>query len=244
LSVTPAVLVKAPVARIQVYPPGVDQRDLLDLAAAGHPPRVDLLITRDPAVISYAGGKAGFSVLPLVWDRTYVAVSSSAPADPARRAGDFQAALAREVVRADARGARGPFWWETEPCGGTRPRLPMGRLPQVVYLEGDVTGRALAERMVALERPALRAAGLDAERFAASLAGGEAAMYVLALSRSAPGNCAGAPSWPSAATVLPLVDTRPHAVVRTGVPPITIEYDGTVRFDQPLPLIPDAGPGR
>ena len=244
LSVTPSVLPSAPPARIQIYPPGVDQRDLLDLRTALSPRGLDILLTRDPAVVNYARSKPDFSVIPLAWDRTYVLVAPVTPPDLESQGTDFRASLAREVVRGDARASVGPWWWDRSPCRGTVPLRPMGRLRLVVYVEGDETGRALAERMVALERTPLRAASLPPAEFAASLSGGEAALYVLSLSRIGPGNCAGVPAWPSAARVLPLVDVRPHLLLRAGVPAITLEADGSFRFDHPLIVIPTPGRAR
>ena len=244
LSVTPSVLPGARLARIQIFPPGVDQRDLLDLRTALNPRGLDLLLTRDPAVINYARSKPDFSVIPLPWDRTYVSVAPVTPPDLESHGPDFRASLAREVVRGDARVSVGPHWWDGNPCRGTVPLRPMGRRQLVLYVEGDEAGRALAERLVALERTPLRAAALSPAEFAASLSGGEAVLYVLALPRVGPGNCAGVPAWPSASTLLPLVDVRPYLLLRAGVPAITLEADGSFRFDHPLIVVPSPGPAR
>lgn len=244
LSVTPSILPSAPLARIQIYPPAVDQRDLLDLRTALNPRGLDLLFTRDPAVVNYARSKPDFSVIPLAWDRTYVSVAPVAPPDLGGQGTDFRTSLARDVVRGDARASVGPYWWDGSPCRGTMPLGPLGRLKLVVYVEGDETGGALAERLVALEKTSLRAVALPPAEFAASLSGGEAALYVLSLPRIGPGNCAGVPAWPSASSVLPLVDVRPHLLLRAGVPAITLEADGTFRFEHPLIVLPTPRPAR
>jgi hypothetical protein len=36
-------------------------------------------------------------------------------------------------------------------------------------------------------------------------------------------------AWPAGAAVVPLIDTRRSVIVRRGVPPLTIEYDGRLR---------------
>jgi hypothetical protein len=34
--------------------------------------------------------------------------------------------------------------------------------------------------------------------------------------------------WPPGATAVPLVETRPHAILRRGIPPLAVEWDGAV----------------
>lgn len=231
----------APVLHVQVHGPGTDERDLLDLPRGGLRRAVDLLITRDPEAIDYARNKPGFRAVALPWDRTYVVVAPvTRPALPSGDEGRLGVYLSRDVVRAESRPAQTPFWWESAPCPGTMPLRPMGRLPQVAYQEGDATARDLAERLVALQTGSLRAVAYPPDAFNVSLAGGEAAMYVLALS-SAPGECASHPQWPASSSVVPLVETRAHALIRAGVPSFTIESDGALRFDS---LLSAASPGR
>jgi hypothetical protein len=194
--------------------------------------------------LSYAATKSGFSLVPLAWDRTYVVAG---PDVAARLGADLDAtrvSLVGEVIRAETRVAEGPFWWETSACGGTTPQLPLGRRLDIVYRQGDETAREIAERLVALQRSPLRAAGLPADSFLASLAGGEAVMYVFSLSRAASGSCREEPVWPSRSSIVPLVESRAHAIVRAGVPGFTIEADGTIRFDHVVRLISPPGPGR
>jgi hypothetical protein len=198
---------------------GRDPRDLLD---AG----VDLLVTRDRAVLDYAATQPRFATLELPWDRTYVLAAAEPPA--ARLDGLEQA------VRAEARRAAGPFWWEDlQTCGPPPVAAPPGAAPgarRVAYLRGDAAARDLAGRIAALTRGV--AAGLAPPEFAAALAAGSEAGYVLPLPRTVPDACRAArdllPPWPVA--VAPLVDTRARAVVRRGVSPWVVDWDGTVHF--------------
>ena len=74
-----------------------------------------------------AGGP-GVTAVALPWSRTYCCccrpgapgVGAAIPADTA----GFQAGLARDAVRADARPAEGPFWWDARAAcrGAPRPR--------------------------------------------------------------------------------------------------------------------------
>jgi hypothetical protein len=243
LAVVPSLVADSVMMRVLVHPPATDPRDLLDRSPGGGR-GTDLLITRDRAALSYAGSKSGFSLVPLAWDRTYVVVG---PELSPRLGADLDAlkrSLVREVIGAETRVAEGPFWWESSGCGGTTPQLPLVRRPEIVYRQGDQTGREIAERLVALQRSPLRAVGLPSDTFLASLAGGEAVMYVFSLSRSAPGSCREKPTWPPGSSVVPLVDSRAHAIVRAGVPGFTIEGDGTIRFDHIVRMIPPAGPAR
>jgi hypothetical protein len=244
LSVSPSAPTDSgPVGRITIHPWAVDQRDLIDPAGRAEG-GMDLVITRDPVVVEYARIKPDFSVIALPWDRAYLAVIPVVGPDLESAGAGFRESLARDVVRARSRAAQGPFWWEGAPCRGTMPIQPMGRQPQVVYLQGDQTAREVAERLVATQRTRLRATGLALDAFTASLAGGEAAMYVLSLPRTFPGNCSTIPAWPSASSLTPLIDVGAHALVRSGVPALTIEGDGTIRFDHLLPIISSLGPGR
>ncbi len=166
----------------------------------------------------YASTLSDFLSIPLPWDRTYVVLTpSSAEAARLREAFPDEArdALARDAVLADARGARGPFWWAgAQPCDLERPERRQPQIPpsrQVAYPRSDPHARALAERLVALagSRPGtpsagvassvpaamgadapLRAAGLDEEELAAALRAGGDFAYVLALPSRVAAPCA------------------------------------------------------
>jgi hypothetical protein len=127
-----------------------DARDLVD---AG----VDVVHTSAPAAIAYAGTRPELAVHPLPWDRTYAILSSSrrprtATRDDLAALGDL---LARDAIRADARGARGNPWWRNPP--GCRVGSPQGAvrtaaLPRlrIVYAREDTVARDLATRIVAV----------------------------------------------------------------------------------------------
>ena len=201
----------------------IDPRDALDRGA-------DLLVTGDPALLEYAAGKPGLSDLPLPWSRTYVLLRP-AGAPPLRPS------VGRDAVRAESRPAQPPFWWDERlACRRPAPRTTRSTSPRVVYLRGDLIARGLAERIVALasDRTDLRAAGLTPARFSASLASGAEAAYVLALGRRSLAPCYDSAGWPDGATLLPLIDTRDHAIVREGTPPLALDWDGTINL-RPAP---------
>lgn len=144
---------------------GGDARDLLE-------EEVDLLITRDPTAVEYAGTLAGYRSSPLLWDRTQVLLSPALRPregeDPELwRRGLTEAgldALARDAVRAEARPTRPPHWWNgASECGvsalaSARETNPSGRASEtldarIVYRRDDPSARDLAERLVALAAP-------------------------------------------------------------------------------------------
>jgi hypothetical protein len=195
-----------------------DGRDLLDGG-------VDVMVTDDPSVLAYASTKPELVSLPLPWERTYVLLVPSrargwrsSPAHsvaqevPSAEWSSFRAALARDAVRVEARGAEAPFWWEG--AGGCDVRAlvppdsqaPTRRASRIVYARGDPTARDIAERLVALaafERgdahagtpltsvvpdasdagARLRAAALAPTEFDAALSAGGELAYVVALPR-------------------------------------------------------------
>ncbi|HEU4682724.1 MAG TPA: hypothetical protein VFS51_13355, partial [Gemmatimonadales bacterium] len=151
-----------------LMPPSSDPRDALDLGA-------DLLVTRDPALVDYVSARPEFVSLPLPWTTTYVLVE---PADQGNSLvkegtlGALRESLARDAVRADARAAEPPFWWnDLARCriGSQSPRGP--RSSRVVYPGGDEVARALAERIVALAGAGagLRTGGLGPDELTAAL---------------------------------------------------------------------------
>jgi len=138
-----------------------DARDLLEGT-------VDIVVTRDPAVIEYASRRPLFESVALPWDETYVLLSTSRVRE-LLWGGSIGAVpkglsdgLARDAVRSDARGVRPPFWWqELEHCGElseTVPGLPpfprgaysSGGARRIIFDRQDPTARGLAERLVAL----------------------------------------------------------------------------------------------
>jgi hypothetical protein len=209
--------------------PDSDPRDALDAGA-------DMLVTRDPRLVDYGSSRGEFTPFPLPWSRTYVLVHSGeqlAEMTVDVSALSVRSSLARDAVPASARAAEPPYWWiDRAQCPDTA-RTPSGtRSSRVVYDKDDDVARRLAERVVALARTgsALRAVGLETEAFARAVEGGSDRAYVVGLPRQSMVPCRDAFRWPAGARVLPLIDTRAYAIVRKGAPPLTVDWDGTIRL--------------
>lgn len=213
---------------------GGDARDLLDRG-------VDVLVTRDPAVLSYAAGRGDLATLPLPWDRTYVLLSPV----PLAVSDSMRGSLARDVVRIDARPARGPYWWSAGPaCQSVVASGPgptgAARVSVLYYPRDDAPARDLAERLVALGMagPGGRAAGVAAADLDGMVEEGGAS-FLLPLARTALEPChavrtlvARAP-WLSddpARHIVALIESRPHVIIRLGAAAFTVDWDGTLRL--------------
>ena len=225
-----------------------DARDRLDAGA-------DLVLTRDADVLGYAAARADVQSIPLPWDRTYVLLSphelSISPATTPS-ADSARAALARDVVRADARAAEGPYWWRS--ISSCAQRAIEHSVPSrafrssVVYRADDRVASQLAERLVALAEmtrstsnagavdltrdllsstPPAIAQGLQPAAFDSMFARPAVPLaYVIDIPSHAIAPCAyvnqllaRAPWWSSSesdglAGLVPLVETRAHAIVR------------------------------
>jgi hypothetical protein len=211
---------------------GGDARDLLDHG-------IDILVSGDPEVLSYATGKSDLTTVPLPWDRVYVLLS------PLRLTiGDtVRAGLARDVVRTDARPARGRYWWMAGPAcptGDTVAATGSSPTPVVYYPQGDAAARGLAERLVALGFMGQggRASGIAAVDLDVRVAAGGAS-YLVPLPREALAPChavadlaARAPWLTSDPSrhITALVETRRRAIVRRGGSSFTVDWDGTLRL--------------
>lgn len=207
-----------------------DPRDALDAGA-------DILPTGDPELLEYARSRDDLTVHALPWSRTYVLVippgqpgfEDLIPADSAA----FRAGLARDAVRVEARPAVGPFWWrETGPCPdaeATATRSARGlRLTADAW--EDPVGRAIAERLVALSSKPMRViGGLDPRTPFPAVRSELGVAYVVPVPRTALVPCREIAAWPSGARVVPLIDTRRSVVMRRGLPPLTVEFDGRLR---------------
>jgi len=199
---------------------GGDARDLLD---AG----VDLLVTRDRALRDYAATLKDLTVVALPWDRTYVYIT----AEPTGSRFDGL----EQAVRAEARRAEGDFWWlELRACGrgsgqSVPPPASTGQR-RILFSRADPTARELAGRLAALTRAV--ATARSADDLGTAVSAGKDWGYVVALPRATADPCRAAkdllPAW--AATIIPLVDTRPTAIVRRGVARWTVDQDGTVHL--------------
>jgi hypothetical protein len=207
--------------------PGGDPRDALDRGA-------DLVVTRDPALVDYAAQRPEFSTFSLPWSRTYVLLEppGTQPVLEMIAADSVRRSLARDAVRAEARPAEPPYWWNSLAACRSGPSNGEGLTSsRVVYPRGDAAARGLAERIVALaqEQPPLRVAALGPANLAAALRDGTERAYVLAVARQTLVPCREAALWPPGASIQPLIDTRASAILRRGSPTLAVEWDGTVR---------------
>ena len=207
-----------------------DPRDALDRGA-------DLVVTRDPAVVDYVAGRPEFTTFPLPWTRLYALVQpAGARAITALDADSVRRSLAEDVAQAEARPAELPVRWPVQ-C----PRFhrlwavspPMA--PRIVYPRDDRVARGLAERIVALvsDSVPLTAIGLDPAEFAVALRNQGDRGFVVSLARQAPAPCHELAQLPVGAYVYPIIETRARAIVRRGAPPLTVDWDGTVRVAEP-----------
>jgi len=202
-----------------------------------------VLMTDDPAALEYARTLPGYVDVPLEWSRTYVLL---APRRDKPVVAELSLESLREAVRGDARPAEwtgpGRFWFtDLQSCGVAAGRDTLGTAGprrRIVYNQSDRSAADLAARLVglgALGRGAA-AAGVPASAFESSLRGGADAAYVLELRRRVYDACRAAlelPPWSSAATLEPLLDVRSHAVVRRGLPRMTLDWDGTLHLTPP-----------
>ena len=207
--------------------------DLRDAIDAG----VDLVVSGDPDLLEYAGRRPGRTRIPLPWSHLYLlllpagaAVGAVLPADTT----EFRAALAQNAVRTDARAA-GPSSWPDSAARCASAPMPAGSPSKAIaYPAGDSTARELAERLVAVAAPgALTVRPLLPDSFAPALRRSEAAEFIVRGPLTAPTPCVESSGWPAGARVVPLVETRAHAVVRRGAPPMVVELDGAVRPAEP-----------
>jgi extracellular solute-binding protein (family 5) len=224
-----------------------DPRDVLDKG-------VDLLLTRDPAVLDYAATLLQFQSVPLAWHRTYVLLAPGRTVTSPALTEEARQMLADDAVRGEARGAQGPFWWQMVPDCDLAPPQPRDRSlsgERIVYDSNDGAARDLAERFVGLfnatgpgptrlrevlfpDRPrrSPRAAGLAGEALALARRRGTDAAYIMSLEHRPLDPCrelqaiAEGARWLEPEAVVPLVDTRLRAVVRRGRSDVDVEWDG------------------
>ncbi len=169
-----------PTVRITSVPASVDLRDLLDGSAGTAPygPPPDVMVTASANVITYARLNSANRLAPLPWQTTYVLLGGAADALRADASPDGgtilptlaeRAAMARDAVTNEARGAAEPFTWiadsacadpppsqiaatrsEVRATGNNAPRRNPAVGTTIVYPTGDATARQLAERVVSL----------------------------------------------------------------------------------------------
>ena len=211
------------------FPLNGDGRDALDRGA-------DLIVTRDPALVDYASGRSVFQSFPLPWDRTYLLLQP-AGAQPIGigKTEEERRSLAQDAVQVEARAAE-PVDWLGLGTACSRPAVATpSRSPRLAYVEGDEVARALAGRLVALAGPglSLRSVGLEPAAFETSLRQGTELAYIHAVLRRNLDPCRELAGLPSGMSALPLIDTRPRAIIRKGSPPLTVDWDGAVRVVRP-----------
>jgi len=226
-----------------------DPRELLD---AGE----DLLVTDDPVVLAYAATLSAVEALPMPWDRTYALLAQASPSEPDAQGAEraMREALARDAVRAEARGS--------DPRASARPAPeceeiaapvalefdaglpappPSASVARIVYPREDRTARELAERLAALAGaqpgPTLPAwvtrlprvvEGLPGDGFAEALRRRSEAAFVLPLPRESRLPCAlrfqPGPGW----VLHHLVDSRSRVIVADDVAGLAVDGDATL----------------
>jgi hypothetical protein len=213
-----------------VVAPGRDNRDLLDQG-------VDLLLTRDPRTLEYAATLPQFQTVPLPWQRTHVLLAPGRGGPAISFSADERRSLAQDAVRGEARGAEGPFWWESlADCDVGPPQASNATpssTPRIVYDSDDTAARDLAERFVGI-RKYPRASGLTGDAIAQALRRGNESGYILSLDRRPLDAChemqvlVNSAAWIDAQAIVPLIDTRLQAIVRRGRSALNVEWDGTL----------------
>ena len=201
-------------------------RDLRDAIDAG----ADVVVTDDPATLAYAAGRPDLSSIALPWNRAYgLIVTAATDSTAALVTPAFREALARDAVRVDARAATSL----PQSCPGTPGRAsgsrPGVRGTRIAYAAGDRTAADLAARLAALGVDgAHTVVPMEIPALTASLREGREAAYVVVLPRGIR-PCDDVPR-PAGSLLLPLVETRAHAIVRNGGPPLTVDQDGVLRL--------------
>lgn len=247
LSLTPTTAGAAPRLTIRSSR-AADARDAIDAGA-------DLILSADPASVSYAATRPGLSAVPLPWTRTYaLAIPNRGSlgvtawlAYASDTAAQLRTSLARDAVRADAQAAQSPGWWTAAAScesnvshGAPRRGEPTTR---IVYRSDDVVARGLAERLVALARRAT-AISLPAGEFARALRTGNESAYIIALPRTSLTPCRDMMSlrtsapWLTASeggadVLIPLIDTRERAIMNGERVSAVIDWDGALRMIGP-----------
>jgi extracellular solute-binding protein (family 5) len=232
--------------RLDIHMNGGDARDAIDGGA-------DVVVTADPATIDYARTLPSLTTLALPWSTTYVL---AAPGDVHIAAASFG-----DAVREETRAAESPEWWQgITGCEFDIPSTPppsVTRDDRIAYDAGDDVARQLANRLVALG-VAPAAARMSTSAFADALRSGSESAYVVAVPARSLAPCVDAAlllpripwlgSDPDAlssafhrssvppfhrSSVIPLVDTRQHAIVRSDRVRATVDWEGTLHFAAP-----------
>lgn len=223
--------VDAPVAYALQVPTGADLRDVIEVGVGVSRLRPGVVVTTSTEVVEFARKRGGYSVEALPWQWTYVLVTAEARAIARFSSPTERDALAREAVRAPARGAVEPF-----PGRGnadcTAPALTARVEPSraIAYVEGDGISRSLAERLVVIAGLE-RVVAVGADSVDGALRSGRAAAAVFPIPRDPRTGCAVPEGLRVPATAVPLVDVHAHVIVRRGSgAAFVIAPDGSLHF--------------
>ena len=198
--------------------------------------RADLAVTRAADVVRYGEATGAYHTTPLAWDRLHLLVTPAAAGAGLGEPTSEMLDLVAAGLRADTRPAGLPSWMR-DSCGA-RPTAfseePTGTDGRIAYLAGDPLGADLASRLVALglrDAGLLRELGLEAPGRAWAAVPLEAVELRARLrSRAGPSlvsaprrpltPCEARTTWdalvPSTSHVVPLVESRAHALIRSG----------------------------
>lgn len=238
---------RGPTIKLQLLRRGVDPRDALDFPRAGTLAPSDLMITRDTATIGLARSRPEFRVVPLAWDVTYLLLGRGHLS-----ASDFPPGFYEAVTAAGIPGdVRKPEAWDSgsSDCGPSLVTMGQPGPPRIGYPSDDPIARALAERLVAISAsngwlmdlipgatPSTRARTLPmtAEALDSAVVVGRPYAYLVPVSRAHKVTCLVKWNGP----IIGLLDSRPHAIIRRGVPALEIDGEGLVRLHPRMPTRP------
>ncbi|HEX6308507.1 MAG TPA: ABC transporter substrate-binding protein [Longimicrobiales bacterium] len=227
-------------------PDTIELRRIRGDARAAIDAGVDVLVSGSADVVAYARARADYSLAALPWTRTYILLTPSVDAEPVPPPAAALAALAHDAVRADARPAQAPFWWESCATAQRGPTV-QGRASEIVYLRDDESGRELAERIAALVWPQgsapawlrdrlpdgytlPRVTPMDEAGLQVALQQGSALAAIVSSPRMRGMDCDDAGVVADGWSVLPLIDTRDYLIHRAGSGRIGVDGYGTIRF--------------
>jgi hypothetical protein len=236
----PATLgANGPVIKLQLLRQNVDPRDALDFPRAETLSPSDLMITRDTATIELAWSRPEFRVVPLVWDVTYV-MFGWGPTSPTPQG--FRETLMAAGIPGDVR--------DPEPRDPTQSTCNTGTQPakgpsRIAYASDDPIARALAERLVAMSvsnswlmsqipganaQVRVRTLPMTAAALDTAMMAGMPYAFIVQVPHAEPHSCWARLGGPVLGPVVPLADSRPHAIIRRGVPSLDIDGEGLVRL--------------
>jgi hypothetical protein len=211
---------------------GSDLRDVLDAPSGpSNRRRPDVVITRDPTVVSYAEQRRDYFTTALPWSSTYIFVASHAGETFSVASASDREALARDAVTSSTRGAAEPFAWLSDSsCAKALPARSAQPHRVIAYAAGDGTARELAARIVSLAGFS-RVMAMAADSIHDALVAGRVAAAVIPIARDLSTRCGTRDDARVASNAVPLVDARAHAIVRRGSgATFLVGPDGSLHF--------------